>query len=160
METKRRSVIKKMAASLLALTGLGMVSDSKADSKESKAAPKETESFNIIQSHRIPLFSGATRHGNLVFISGKGYHEPPYEIKHHTDEVLKLVQKELENAGSSMEKCLKATVYLDDIADYDAMNEVWRGRFGSTPPARSTVAVAKGGVPGKSLVEVDVIAYI
>ncbi len=154
MKTKRRSVIKKMVASIFGLTGLGLISKTKAYSFEEK------ETFNVTQSQSVPLYSGSTRYGNLVFISGKGHHDPPYEIRSHTDHVLKLVQAELEKAGSSMEKCLKATVYLDDIADYDAMNEVWRGRFGPNPPARSTIAVAKGGVPGRSLVEVDVIAYI
>ena len=59
-----------------------------------------------------------------------------------------------------MDKVLKVTVYLNDIADYKAMNEVFKGRFGPKPPARSTIAVAKGGVPGDSLVEMDCIAII
>jgi enamine deaminase RidA (YjgF/YER057c/UK114 family) len=59
-----------------------------------------------------------------------------------------------------MKKVLKVTVYLNDIADYQAMNEVYKGRFGDKPPTRSTVAVAKGGVPGDSLVEMDCMAYI
>ena len=55
---------------------------------------------------------------------------------------------------------LKVNVYLNDIADYKAMNEVYKGRFGKNPPVRTTVAVAKGGVPGDSLVEIDCIAYL
>jgi enamine deaminase RidA (YjgF/YER057c/UK114 family) len=51
-------------------------------------------------------------------------------------------------------------VYLNDIADFQGMNSVYRGRFGKNPPVRSTVAVAKGGVPGDSIVEMDCIAYI
>jgi len=54
---------------------------------------------------------------------------------------------------------LKVNVYLNDIKDYTAMNEVYLGRFGSEPPVRTTVA-PMGGVPGNSLVEIDVIAYI
>jgi enamine deaminase RidA (YjgF/YER057c/UK114 family) len=57
-----------------------------------------------------------------------------------------------------MEKVLKVTVYLNDIADYKAMNDTYKGRFGNKPPVRSTIAVAKGGVPGDSLVEMDCIA--
>ena len=49
-------------------------------------------------------------------------------------------------------------MFLADLKDYDAMNEVWQGKFGPEPPVRTTVSVA--GVPGKSLVEIDVIAYI
>ena len=81
----------------------------------------------------------------------------PY-IKAHTDHVLKELEKELIAAGSSMEKVLKVTVFLNDIEDYKNMNEVYKGRFGKNPPVRSTIAVAKGGVPGDSLVEMDCIA--
>ena len=58
-----------------------------------------------------------------------------------------------------MDKVLKVSVFLNDLKDYDAMNEVFEGRFGDNPPVRTTVAPA-GGIPGNSLVEIDVIAYI
>ncbi len=85
-------------------------------------------------------------------------HTEPFEIKAHTEIVLKELEKELVKAGSSMDKVLKVTVFLNDIADYKGMNEVYKGRFGPNPPVRTTVAVAKGGVPGDSLVEMDCIA--
>ena len=72
---------------------------------------------------------------------------------------MKSIKEQLEGAGSSMEKVLKCNVYLNDLKDYDGMNEVFRGKFGPEPPVRTTVAPA-GGIPGKSLVEIDVIAYI
>jgi 2-iminobutanoate/2-iminopropanoate deaminase len=50
-------------------------------------------------------------------------------------------------------------VYLNDLKDYQGMNEVFRGQFGENPPVRTTIAAA-GGIPGNSLVEIDVIAYI
>ena len=90
----------------------------------------------------------------------KGNHVAPFEIKNHTEIVLKALEDELIKAGSSMEKVLKVNVYLDKIEDYQGMNETYRGRFGNKPPVRTTVAVAKGGVPGDSLVEMDCIAYI
>jgi enamine deaminase RidA (YjgF/YER057c/UK114 family) len=74
--------------------------------------------------------------------------------------VLKSLEDELKKAGSSMEKVLKVSVFLNDIKDYQGMNEVFKGRFGTKPPVRTTVAVAQGGVPGNSLVEMDCIAYI
>jgi len=104
------------------------------------------------------LFSGAVSYGNLLFIAGKGYHKPG-DIKEHTQHVLDEIQAELENAGSSMEKVLQCRVFLNDLKDYDGMNEVFRGRFGAEPPVRTTIAAA-GGIPGNSLVEIDVIAYI
>lgn len=105
------------------------------------------------------LFSSAVSYGNLLFIAGIGAHVEPFEIKAHTEIVLKEIEKQLTNAGSSMDKALKVTVFLNDLKDYAAMNEVFKGRFGDNPPVRTTVSPA-GGIPGNSLVEMDVIAYI
>lgn len=107
---------------------------------------------------KTPLFSGAVSYGNLLFIAGKGAHVPG-DIKDHTRIVLDEIEKELVNAGSSMAKVLKCNVYLNDLNDYKAMNEVFLGKFGDEPPVRTTIAAA-GGIPGNSLVEIDVIAYI
>jgi 2-iminobutanoate/2-iminopropanoate deaminase len=103
------------------------------------------------------LFSGAVSYGNLLFIAGKGAH---YEgdIKAHTKTVLDDIEKELVNAGSSMDKVLKCNVYLAKADDYAPMNEVFKGRFGAEPPVRTTIAAA--WIPGNSLVEIDVVAYI
>ena len=156
MQTQRRSVLKKLVASLVAVTGIGVA----AKAANNPVNPEEKEVFNVVTDQEVPLFSGSTKLGNLVFIAGKGAHVAPFEIKAHTEIVLKELEKELVKAGSSMEKVLKVTVYLNDIADYKAMNEVYKGRFGKNPPVRSTIAVAKGGVPGDSLVEMDCIAYV
>ena len=105
-----------------------------------------------------PLFAPLVTYGNLVFVAGKGAHFEG-DIKAHTDHVLNTIQEELERCGSSMDKVLKCNVYLADLADYQQMNDVFRGRFGANPPVRTTIA-AYGGIPGDSLVEIDVIAYI
>ncbi len=104
------------------------------------------------------LFSGTVAYGNLLFIAGVGAHFEG-DIKAHTKHVLDSIQKQLEEAGSSMNKVLKCNVYLNDLKDYAAMNEVFKGRFGEEPPVRTTIAAA-GGIPGNSLVEIDVIAFI
>jgi 2-iminobutanoate/2-iminopropanoate deaminase len=103
------------------------------------------------------LFSPAVSYGNLLFLSGIGAHFPG-DIKAHTKHVLDEIQKKLESSGSSMDKVLKCQVYLAESKDYQAMNEVFMGRFGSEPPVRTTIAAA--WIPGNSLVEIDVIAYI
>ncbi len=154
MKTERRSALKKMFASVLGIAGVGMAAKAATDAGEKK------EADNITNFQNVPLFSGHTKFGNLVFIAGKGAHVEPFTIKAHTEIVLKELENELIKAGSSMEKVLKVNVYLNDIADFQGMNEVYKGRFGSKPPVRTTVAVAKGGVPGNSLVEMDCIAYI
>ena len=154
MTTQRRSVLKKLFMSLVGVTGIGLAAKATTSGKEEKIVQ------NVVYDQDVPLFSGSTKLGNLIFIAGKGAHVAPFEIKAHTEIVLKELEKELIKAGSSMEKVLKVTVYLNDIADYKDMNEVYKGRFGKNPPVRSTIAVAKGGVPGDSLVEMDCIAYI
>lgn len=147
----RRSVFRKILTTVLGLTGIHAVANAEPDSQEKICR-------NIVKDDEIPLFSGSTTLGNLVFIAGKGAHFEG-DIKAHTDHVLKELEKELIKAGSSMEKVLKVNVYLADLGDYKDMNEVFRGRFGSNPPVRTTVATY-GGVPGNSLVEMDCIAYI
>ena len=104
-----------------------------------------------------PLFSPVVTLGNLVFVSGIGAHFEG-DVKAHTAHVLDEMKKNLEAVGSSMEKVLKVNVYLNDLKDYKAMNEVFRGRFGDAPGVRTTIAAA-AGIPGDSLVEIDCIAY-
>lgn len=154
MTTQRRSVLKKLFMSLVGVTGIGLGAKAAANAREEKNVQ------NVVYDQDVPLFSQSTKLGNLVFIAGQGAHVAPFEIKAHTEIVLKGLEKELVKAGSSMEKVLKVTVFLNDINDYKGMNEVYKGRFGKNPPVRTTVAVARGGVPGDSLVEMDCMAYI
>lgn len=154
MIAQRRSVLKKLFLSLLGFSGASIAA------KAAKNTDDEKVAGNIEYDQDVPLFSGHVIHNGLVYIAGKGAHTEPFEIKAHTEIVLKELEKELIKAGSSMDKVLKVNVYLDDIKDYKAMNEVYKGRFGKNPPVRTTVAVAKGGVPGNSLVEMDCIAKL
>ena len=156
---KRRSVLKKILASVAGLSVLG-ISKNAAAAAPAAAPTDEKIVGDVITFQQIPLFSSSTKLGNMVFIAGVGAHVEPFEIKAHTEIVLKELEKQLIKAGSSMEKVLKVSVFLDDIANWAPMNEVYAGRFGKNPPVRTTVAVAKGGVPGNSLVEMDCIAYI
>lgn len=152
-KTSRRSSLKKIGLGILGTFGLGIANTF---AKETK--PKKQVVGKIEQDSKIPLFSGAVRHGNTLYIAGKGAHFDG-DIKSHTDHVLKELEKELLKNGSSMEQVLKVNVYLHDLEDYNGLNEAYRGRFGKNPPVRTTVAVY-GGVPGKSLVEMDCIAAV
>ncbi|MDH4090724.1 MAG: RidA family protein [Cyclobacteriaceae bacterium] len=153
MKEQRRSTLKKLFASLAGVVGLGVATNVKAEGTLQK------EVFNVVKDDQdVPLFSGSTKLGNLVFIAGKGAHFEG-DISSHTKHVLDELEKELIKAGSSMDKVLKCSVFLHDLNDYKGMNEAYKGRFGSKPPVRTTVAVY-GGVPGDSLVEIDCIAYI
>ena len=104
-----------------------------------------------------PLYSEIISHGDLVFISGHGTNKVS-GIREQTKYVLDEIQACLEQAGTSMNNALKCNVYLANLNDYAAMNEVYRGRFGSEPPVRTTVAVA--GIPlDGALIEIEVIAH-
>jgi len=161
MQKQRRSALKKLLASIAGVAGLSAVAHA-SDNSVSPSTADEKVAGNITydDDQQVPLFSGHTKYNGLVYIAGKGAHVAPFEIKAHTEIVLKELEAELIRAGSSMEKVLKVNVYLNDIADYKGMNEVYKGRFGKNPPVRTTVAVAKGGVPGDSLVEMDCIAIL
>jgi 2-iminobutanoate/2-iminopropanoate deaminase len=130
------------------------------------AAAQETSGEPVKKVHyrdnrkpdKTPLFNSIVSYGNLLFIAGVGAHFDG-DIKAHTKHVLDQIQQNLERAGSSMDKVLKCNVYLNDLKDYAGMNEMFQDRFGPEPPVRTTIAAA-GGIPGNSLVEIDVIAYI
>ncbi len=152
-KTNRRAFLGKSVAA--AATSAAVVPA--AEGQSEAPAGKKVWWHNGKPPEKTPLFSGAVSYGNLLFLSGVGAHFKG-DIKAHTKHVLDEIQKQLEAAGSSMTKVLKAQVYLRHLKDYKQMNEEFQGRFGPEPPVRTTVSVA--GVPGKSLVEIDVIAYI
>lgn len=149
----RRSLFRKLTLGITGMLGIGAA---RAADTPAEASGKTVS--GVVMDQEVPLFSSHVVHNGLVYIAGKGAHFEG-DIAAHTDHVLKEVQKELEKAGSSMEHVLKCNVYLADLADYKKMNEVYRGRFGKKPPVRTTIA-AYGGIPGNSLVEIDVIATL
>lgn len=151
MKEERRSTIKKLFVSVAGAIGLGTAA------KAASPGPQK-EVGDVVMNEDKPLYSSFTKFNNMVFVSGKGAHFEG-DITAHTKHVLDELEKELIKAGSSMDKVLKASVFLHDLNDYKAMNEAYKGRFGDKPPCRTTVAVY-GGVPGDSLVEIDCIAYI
>lgn len=159
MNSNRRKILKAAAATAIAAPA----AKASTNPEPQKGAPAKKVHYRGGKKPERkpdqppPLFSGAVSYGNLLYIAGKGAHYKG-DIKQHTKTVLDEIEKELVNAGSSMDKVLKCNVYLANGADYQAMNEVFRGRFGEEPPVRTTIAAA--WIPGDSLVEIDVIAYI
>lgn len=153
-EKTRRASFKKIGMGLAAIFGLGPA----ASAMDGGSNPKKEVVGDIVMDQDIPMFSSSVKHGNTLYVSGKGA-QFEGDIKTHTEHVLKELEAELKKNGTSMEKVLKVNVYLADIADFKAMNEVYRGRFGKNPPVRTTVATY-GGVPGISLVEMDCIAAL
>jgi 2-iminobutanoate/2-iminopropanoate deaminase len=153
--SNRRSFIRRGVTAAAAVTAAAVPSTAAAQSEK---PAKKVHYPNGRKPEKTPLFNGIVSYGNLLFIAGIGHHSEG-DIKVHTKSVLDQIQQRLESVGSSMEKVVKCNVYLNDLKDYAGMNEMFQGRFGAEPPVRTTIAAA-GGIPGNSLVEIDVIAYI
>jgi len=159
--SSRRSFIRRGAAAAAAATAATLAATAAGQTSSSSQSDKPVKKVhyrNGKKPEKTPLFNGTVSYGNLVFIAGVGYHSEG-DIKVHTKAVLDQIQQQLESVGSSMEKVLKCNVYLNDLKDYAGMNEMFQGRFGPEPPVRTTIAAA-GGIPGNSLVEIDVIATL
>jgi 2-iminobutanoate/2-iminopropanoate deaminase len=109
-------------------------------------------------------YSQAIRAGDLVFVSGQLSLEPGATAlsgettAEQTEQVFANLRAILEAAGSGLDRLVKTTVFLQNLDDFAAMNEVYARHVGATPPARSTVEVAK--LPTGALVEIEAIALV
>ena len=123
----------------------------------------------VIRTEAAPApFQGAPYNqaivaGELVFVAGQlglkpGDTEIAGDIGEQTGQALANLEAILDAAGSSLEKLVKTSVFLVDLADFQAMNEVYARRVGDRPPARSTFQVAK--LPSGALVEIEAIAHL
>ncbi len=110
----------------------------------------------------IGPYSQAIRANGFVFISGQVCIDPATQqlvtgdVAAQTERVLHNLSAILAAAGSSLHKVVRTTVFLKNMGDFAAMNEVYGRHFAAAPPARSTVEVAR--LPKDVLVEIDVIA--
>ncbi|HWJ02376.1 MAG TPA: RidA family protein [Verrucomicrobiae bacterium] len=121
----------------------------------------------IVHTNNAPAaigpYSQAVKVCNLVFTSGQIPLTPSGElivggIKEQTRQVLQNLTAVLKEAGSSMDRVLKTTVFLKNMGDFTEFNEVYAEVFGNSPPSRSTVEVAR--LPKDVLVEIEAIAHI
>jgi len=109
-------------------------------------------------------YSQAIRSGGFVFVSGQLALKPGAKvlsggsIEEQTEQVLANVRAILEEAGSSLDRLVKTTVFLQNLDDFQGMNSVYAKHVGDMPPARSTVQVAR--LPSGALVEIEAIAAI
>ena len=107
-------------------------------------------------------YSQAIRAGDLVFVSGQLALRPDHaeivsdSIEEQTQQVFANLRAILEESGSGLDRLVKTTVYLSDLGDFAAMNEVYAKHVGAQPPARATIEVS--GLPSGAKVEIDAIA--
>ncbi len=111
----------------------------------------------------IGPYSQAVKVGNFLFISGqipadKDGNLVEGDIKAQTRQVLENIKAILEAAGAGLENVVKVTVYLKDMNDFGAMNEVYSEYFGESKPARAAVEVSR--LPKDVKIEIEAIAYL
>jgi 2-iminobutanoate/2-iminopropanoate deaminase len=110
----------------------------------------------------IGPYSQAIVTGNLVFTAGQIPLDPATmevvgsEIVAQTEQVFKNLRAVLEGAGSGLDRVVKATVFLQELGDFAAMNEIYARHFGDHKPARSAVQVA--ALPKGVMIEVEAVA--
>jgi 2-iminobutanoate/2-iminopropanoate deaminase len=107
-------------------------------------------------------YSQAIKAGGFVYVAGQVALKPGdtaisgATIQEQTEQVLANLRAILEDAGSGLDRLVKTTVFLQNLDDFQGMNEVYAKYVGEQPPARSTVEVAK--LPSGALVEIEAIA--
>ena len=124
--------------------------------------------INIISTPNAPQaigpYSQAIAANGFIFTSGQIAIDPatqqllPADISAQTDRVLRNLSAILEAGGASLAKVIRTTVYLKNMDDFTAMNQIYAKYFSSNPPARSTVEVAR--LPKNALIEIDAIALL
>jgi 2-iminobutanoate/2-iminopropanoate deaminase len=124
----------------------------------------------VVRTERAPApfqgapYSQAIRSGGFVFVSGQlaltpGAHElSGGTIEEQTEQVFLNLRAILEEAGTGLERLVKTTVFLQNLDDFQGMNSVYAKHVGDSPPARSTVEVAR--LPSGALVEIEAIALV
>ena len=123
-----------------------------------------------VRTDKAPLpfrgapYSQAVTLGELVFVSGQIAIDPATNafaggtVREQAERVFSNLSAILSAAGSSLEKVARTTVYLDDINDFEVMNEVYALHVSQPAPARSTIEVSR--LPAGALIEIDVIAHL
>ena len=108
-------------------------------------------------------YNQAIRAGELVFVAGQLGLKPgdaavEGDIAVQTEQVMQNLSAILDAAGSSLANLVKTTVYLVDLGDFAAMNDVYARHVGDRPPARATIEISK--LPSVALVEIEAVAHV
>jgi 2-iminobutanoate/2-iminopropanoate deaminase len=122
----------------------------------------------VIKTEKAPKaigpYSQAIQAGNFLFLSGQIPLDPKTgelvkgDIQQQTQQVLENIKGVLESQKLRMENVVKMTIFLKDIGNFNQVNEVYATYFPSSPPARSTVEVAK--LPKDADIEIEAVAFV
>jgi len=163
--------MKKLISIVIVLVCFPFVVSGQTPPRKGGAAKKQTSATmrrRVIKTNKAPqgigVYSQAIVHGDLVFTSGQIGMNPETGqmveggFPEQAEQVLRNLAAVLEAAGSDMSQVLKTTVFLADMDDFNAMNEIYRRHFKDNPPARSTVQVAR--LPRNARIEIEAIAVV
>ena len=156
----RRSIVGKLAAAGSAL-GLATIFASTATAKKDEMKVQKLNRDGK-PADGTQMITPLIVHNGLIYIAGQGANSNgpvgKDDIDSHTTKVMQNVKELVEVGGGTMDSILQLTVFLADLAHYDAMNKIFKTYFPHGGPARTTVAVA--GLPGNSLIEINCIAAV
>lgn len=152
--------MKKLSAFVLALLAIFALISAAGQ----KPVPPSGRTVVIAKDAPPPIgpYSQAIKAGDFVFCAGQTARDPVTnkliegDVSAQTDRVLKNISAVLTAAGTDLNHVVKTTVYLKNMGDFNAMNEVYGKYFKDSPPARATVGVA--ALPVDALVEIEVVA--
>lgn len=167
MKTTRLAVLL-----LLSLAALGQSQKDSPSAEQSLLLSVKSASApgtpSVVETKNAPKpngpYSQAIKAGEFVFCAGQTARDPVTnkliegDVSAQTDRVLKNISAVLAAAGTDLDHVVKTTVFLKNISDFNAMNEVYGRYFKSAPPARSTVGVA--ALPGDAPVGIEVVAML
>lgn len=153
------------AAFLLSLAALAQTQkDARTDNHKAAASGARS----AVESKDAPKAAGpysqAIKVGEFVFCAGQTARDPATnqliqgDIAAQTERAMKNLSAVLAAAGTDLDHAVKTTVYLKNISDFAAMNEVYGRFFKAVPPARATIGVAQ--LPGDALVEIELVAVL
>src|SRR5258708_29226326 len=157
------------AAALLFLAAMGQTpKSSSADKPQSPKTSAAVKGRSVGEKKDAPKpigpYSQALKAGEFVFCAGQTARDPitnkliEGDVSAQTDRVLKNISAVLTAAGTDLDHVVKTTVYLKNMSDFNAMNEVYGRFFKDAPPARATVGVA--ALPVAALIEIEVVAML
>jgi 2-iminobutanoate/2-iminopropanoate deaminase len=156
----RRNVMGSLATACSAI-GLSSLMSAPAAAKSRDQSVRKLER-NGKPADGTQMITPLIVHNGVIYIAGQGANSNgpvgKDDIDSHTTKVMENVKELVETGGGNMDSILQLTVFLADLAHYDAMNKIFKTYFPHGGPARTTVAVA--GLPGNSLIEINCIAAV
>ncbi len=140
---------------VIALVNLLLACQPETSTAQAAEATQQSAAPEYLNPNSRAPYSEGVRYGGLIFLAGKTGGPGEAGVQPETRRALEAIQDALERFGSSMDRVVKCTVYLVDMAEWSSMNEVYAEFFPENKPARTAIGISLGG---DSRVEIECIA--